>query len=51
MNTVKVADNSVPIKAWDTVLFEKYCRFRLVLPRDSAATATRCSSGPNSKKC
>ena len=31
MNIVENADNSVPIKAWDTVLFEKYCRFRFVL--------------------
>lgn len=31
MNIVSNADNTVPIKAWDTVLFEKFCRFRFVL--------------------
>jgi 2-polyprenyl-3-methyl-5-hydroxy-6-metoxy-1,4-benzoquinol methylase len=25
------ADNTIPIEAWNTVLFEKYCRFRYVL--------------------
>jgi ubiquinone/menaquinone biosynthesis C-methylase UbiE len=25
------ADNSIPIEAWNTVLFEKFCRFRYVL--------------------
>jgi ubiquinone/menaquinone biosynthesis C-methylase UbiE len=25
------ADNAIPITAWNTVLFEKYCRFRYVL--------------------
>ena len=24
-------DNTIPIEAWDTVLFEKFCRFRYVL--------------------
>lgn len=33
MSTVENADNSGPIKAWDTVLFEKYRRFRFVLTR------------------
>jgi len=25
------ADNAIPIEAWNTVLFEKFCRFRYVL--------------------
>jgi hypothetical protein len=24
-------DNTIPIEAWNTVLFEKFCRFRYVL--------------------
>ena len=31
MSIVDIADNSVPTRAWDTVLFEKYCRFRFVM--------------------
>jgi ubiquinone/menaquinone biosynthesis C-methylase UbiE len=31
MNATASIDNTVPIKAWDTVLFDKYCRFRSVL--------------------
>ncbi len=27
------ADNSIPIEAWNTILFEKFCRFRYVLTR------------------
>ncbi|RWI72227.1 class I SAM-dependent methyltransferase [Mesorhizobium sp.] len=37
MNIVENSDNSVPIKAWDTVLFEKYCRFRFVLTQGLSA--------------
>jgi ubiquinone/menaquinone biosynthesis C-methylase UbiE len=28
---VNEADNSIPIEAWNTVLYEKFCRFRYVL--------------------
>ena len=31
MSIVDIADNSIPTRAWDTVLFEKYCRFRFVM--------------------
>jgi ubiquinone/menaquinone biosynthesis C-methylase UbiE len=31
MKAIEGVDNTVPITAWDTVLFEKYCRFRSVL--------------------
>jgi ubiquinone/menaquinone biosynthesis C-methylase UbiE len=27
------ADNSIPIEAWNTILYEKFCRFRYVLTR------------------
>jgi len=30
------AANTIPIEAWNTVLFEKYCRFRYVLTRGLA---------------
>jgi SAM-dependent methyltransferase len=33
MGFIENADSRVPIEAWDTVLFEKYCRFRFVLTR------------------
>src|SRR5262245_3740773 len=28
---IECRDNSIPIEAWNTVLFEKFCRFRYVL--------------------
>jgi ubiquinone/menaquinone biosynthesis C-methylase UbiE len=28
---MKKTDNTIPVEAWNTVLFEKYCRFRYVL--------------------
>jgi ubiquinone/menaquinone biosynthesis C-methylase UbiE len=31
MSTTKNTENAIPIKAWDTILFEKFCRFRWVL--------------------
>jgi ubiquinone/menaquinone biosynthesis C-methylase UbiE len=31
MSTTKNTDNAIPIEAWDTILFEKFCRFRWVL--------------------
>jgi len=30
------ADNSIPIEAWNTVLYEKFCRFRYVLTKGLA---------------
>lgn len=35
--SVENIDNSIPIKAWDTVLFEKYCRFRFALTHGLSA--------------
>ncbi len=35
--SVKSIDNSIPIKAWNTVLFEKYCRFRFALTQGLSA--------------
>jgi hypothetical protein len=34
---VNDADNTIPIEAWNTVLFEKFCRFRYVLTEGLAA--------------
>lgn len=31
MSTTERTENTIPIEAWNTVLFEKYCRFRYVL--------------------
>jgi SAM-dependent methyltransferase len=28
MSTIETTDNAIPIEAWDTILFEKFCRFR-----------------------
>src|SRR5215469_3059623 len=30
------SENSIPIEAWNTILFEKYCRFRYVLTQGLA---------------
>jgi ubiquinone/menaquinone biosynthesis C-methylase UbiE len=37
MSITENTDNAIPIKAWDTVLFDKYCRFRFVLTNGLAA--------------
>ena len=31
MSTTKNTDNAIPIEAWGTILFEKFCRFRCVV--------------------
>ena len=34
------SDNTIPIEAWNTILFEKYCRFRFVLTEGLAGHST-----------
>ncbi len=37
MSSTVSIDNSIPIEAWDTVLFEKFCRFRFALTQGLSA--------------
>ena len=34
------SDNTIPIEAWNTILFEKYCRFRFVLTQGLSGHGT-----------
>jgi hypothetical protein len=36
-------DNTIPIEAWNTVLFEKFCRFRYVLSSSGARSRPAAS--------
>jgi ubiquinone/menaquinone biosynthesis C-methylase UbiE len=37
MSTTETTDNAIPIEAWDTILFEKFCRFRWVVTNGLSA--------------
>lgn len=37
MSTLETTDNAIPIEAWDTILFEKFCRFRWVVTNGLSA--------------
>jgi ubiquinone/menaquinone biosynthesis C-methylase UbiE len=37
MSITETTDNAIPIEAWDTILFEKFCRFRWVVTNGLSA--------------
>jgi ubiquinone/menaquinone biosynthesis C-methylase UbiE len=37
MSITEATDNAIPIEAWDTILFEKFCRFRWVVTNGLSA--------------
>lgn len=41
MSTTETTDNAIPIEAWDTILFEKFCRFRWVVTNGLSAHSDR----------
>ena len=41
-------DNNIVVEAWNTVLFDKFVRFKHLLIAGLAGTVTRCSRGARS---